>query len=78
MAPAEDDHLHVRRVSGRPLHERPPLFDHWAEIYLLLEFLGKKREKLELPAESTSCGWGVPYESAEQELAALERPRVPH
>jgi hypothetical protein len=49
-----------------------------APRYLLLEFLNKKREKLELPAESTSCGWGVPYESVEQELAALERPRVPN
>jgi hypothetical protein len=49
-----------------------------APRYLLLEFLDKKREKLELPADSTSCGWGVPYDSVEQELAALERPRTPH
>lgn len=49
-----------------------------APRYVLLEFLDKKREKLELPVESTSCGWGVPYESVERELAALERPRIPH
>ncbi len=67
--------IYVRPEQDAPTYQPGHRYVIVGPEYILFDFSDERRDPHNVPGGG--CGWNIPYESAERELASLGRPHQP-